>query len=149
MVTFPELLTFETQIVELLDAMNKQGDNLDPETINHYARLIGNYSQKINETLKQYHTITKRAEKLQSKARLKYAYDFLQILLELLKCVEMTNRLNQSLHEVLCELYNKQDDLLETQYFIAAKRELDVFNNPQLRTALEQDLAKKYFEKFH
>ena len=145
---FPELFPFETQIYELLRVMKDEGDKVNQDTVNGYADLVGKYSQTINQALKRYHTITDRTQKLHSKARLKYAYDFLQILIELLKCFEKTSLFNSTLHDVICDLYTKQDDLLETQYFIAAKQELDAFNNPQIRIALERDLAKKFFQKF-
>ena len=146
---FPHLNTiegkFESLILELVDA----GPIIPDHLVDTFRLLVGDYSTAVNSALKAYADIDYLAtpkHKVEAKAVIKYSYDFLDLIIKILRNLseapELTPIVEQDL-QLLEEFHAEKYRLLETNYLDHAQQELDLFYNPDIRAQLDADLAKR------
>ena len=121
---------------------------IDDAFMTAFSKSTGNYNRKINEALEIYASIdyhSEPAEKTRSKANIAYAYDFLALLLDIVRIAELDIANKQELSrrfDLLEEFLLQKETLVSTTYFDAARTELASFHDPSVRDALEESLAQ-------
>ncbi|HME53917.1 MAG TPA: hypothetical protein VKM55_16955 [Candidatus Lokiarchaeia archaeon] len=121
---------------------------IDDEFMADFSKNTGEYNRKINDALGIYAEIdydSDSAEKIRLKACIAYAYDFLALLMDIVRITEVNPSNQQELSprfDLLEEFLLQKDQLVTTTYFDAARSELAAFHDPSIRDALEESLAR-------
>ena len=116
---------------------------------NAFAKLSSNYNHFINEFLLVYAEIdygTNAEYKVELKGELKYAYDFLELSMSIVKLIEHIKKPNGALFsmwETLDGYISRRDKLVHGEYMLAARQELITFHNTDFRAKLSANLSKK------
>lgn len=112
----------------------------------------GRYNKILNEILQHYARIDYHEAPIQkavSKAFITYAYDFLDLLVHILRDLEHKSISSHDLCESLdlvIKFTARKETLLNTQYYPKAKEELEAFYNQELREQMDANL-KKFLDK--
>ncbi len=138
-------LVFATFAARLHD---KDTGAVDEAMAGEFAAASAGYSRAINDALKAYAGINYAVEpsvKAHAKARINYAYDFLALLMDIVKVMGLDP---PAVKEVARRFDLLEDFLLQKAYLVgstyldAAKRELAAFHDPSVREKLEEKLAR-------
>lgn len=147
---FQELL-----LTGLLGKMNFPGITPFPALVNRFSFEIAKYNRNINSYLRIYAEIVSMVnnqlndEKIQAKAVLQFSYDFISMALEIIRFIEISNRLDPEKSRLLEQLVARKQELIQSTYYPNAKHELTIFYNPQIRQAMEDDLAKRIMQRYN
>ncbi|MEX2680199.1 MAG: hypothetical protein Q6373_001245 [Candidatus Sigynarchaeota archaeon] len=126
---------------------------IDDALAGEFAAASAGYSRAINEALKAYAGIDYFAEpqtKTRAKALIGYAYDFLALLVDIVKILEATPPAVQEVarrFDLLEDFLLQKESLVSTTYLDAARKELAAFHDPSVRDALEEKLARMIRER--
>jgi len=127
---------------------DREVEVLDESIVADFSKAAGEYSQKINDALKVYAGIDYNTDpdmKTSAKARINYAYDFLSLLIDIVKAMDASpvNMKEVSRRfDLLEDLLLQKEQLVQTTYLEAAKLELASFHDPSIRNDLEEKLAR-------
>ena len=121
---------------------------IDDALISDFAKKTSEYNRTINVALGIHAEIDyydESAEKIRSKACIAYAYDFLTLLMDIIRVTEadLVNRQELSRRfDLLEEFLLQKEQLVTTTYFETARTELASFHDPAIRDAMEETLAR-------
>jgi hypothetical protein len=146
---FEKLTFIKAQICGFFNRLDKDQLILSDEIQNQYASLVAAYSRQINVSLKEYPSIEERNTKIQAKAILKYAYDYLHLLLELTKRIEKQSIMDLEIQSLIIKYSDEKVKLIESVYYDQAENEIKIFYDPKIREALERDLSKRINQRYN
>ncbi|NMC04672.1 MAG: hypothetical protein GYA24_05640 [Candidatus Lokiarchaeota archaeon] len=142
-------LAFATFAARLHDATGgAAGGAVDEALASEFATASSTYSRALNVALQAYAGIDYAVDpgaKAYAKARINYAYDFLALLVDIVKVLEMdapdTKELPRRL-DLLEELLLQKESIVASTYLESAKQELVAFHDRTVREQLEEKLAR-------
>ncbi|MBN2151907.1 MAG: hypothetical protein JW839_10700 [Candidatus Lokiarchaeota archaeon] len=138
-------LAFATIAAKLHD---QEVGTTDDTLVQEFAAATGGYSRAINDALKAYASIdysTEPTVKVRSKALIGYAYDFLALLVDIVRVMEASPTASTEVArrlDLLEDFLLQKESLISSTYVDAARRELAAFHDPSVRGALEERLAR-------
>lgn len=150
-----ELEHLEIRLGSTLQQMAERGYPIDPQQLIDFSQLIAAYNKHINLFLKHYATFQAcidnivQESKIQAKAQLQYAYDFLAAMLDLLRFIELRDRIDEMCYQLVQEFLQRKTELILSNYYPMAKEELENFYNQSLRALMERDLAKRICQRYN
>ncbi|MFX1309880.1 MAG: hypothetical protein ACFE9M_06825 [Promethearchaeota archaeon] len=112
--------------------------------INEIAKLCAEFNHNINIILKKYYPeIKEMKDKLLIKSTLKFYYDLIHKLTDLVRNVENFQKIDQEYYERLIEFINKKESLISGKYKMICSQELTAFYDQNSRDSLERILLEK------
>ena len=124
----------------LLNQLNKKS----VKNINEIAKLCAEFNHNINIILKKYYPEIKGIkDKLKIKSNLKFYYDLIHKLTDLVRNIENFQKIDQEYYEKLIEFINDKDNLISGKYKNICTQELTAFYDQNSRDALEKILLEK------
>lgn len=139
--------SLEAQIYQLIQQF--QIYPIPEAKINEYAGLVARYSQEINAMLKIYPNKQIWEEKIDIKSELKFSYDFLNMLVNIIRKLELNVHLDvQTLNQAI-EYINNREQLIKSTYRSLAIEELESFFDPQIRERLEAHLQRTFVQRYN
>jgi hypothetical protein len=143
-------LAFATFAARLHD---KDTGALDEALMGEFAAASAGYSRAINDALKAYAGIDYAVEpiaKARAKAHINYAYDFLALLMDIVKVMDLDPPAVKEVarrFDLLEDFLLQKGSLVGSTYLDAAKHELAAFHDPSVHDALEEKLARMIKER--
>jgi hypothetical protein len=138
---FESLLIIENS---LLVQLNKRS----VKNINEVAKLCANFNRNINLILKKYYPEIKvMSDKLTIKSILKFYYDLIHKLTDLVRNIENYQRIDQEYYDKLIEFIHEKENLISGKYKRICAQELTAFYDPNSRRNLENVLIEKIERK--
>jgi hypothetical protein len=118
------------------------------KNINEVAKLCAEFNHNVNIILKKYYPeIKEMKEKLKIKSNLKFYYDLIFKLTDLVKNIENFQKIDQEYYDKLIEFINDKDLLISGKYKEICTQELTAFYDQNSRDALEKVLIEKIEQK--
>ena len=148
-VDLTEFRSVELAVSEMISQISIEGVSISEATLNEYAAIVGKYSRAINNQLNAYAKVSYDAEKeskITFKAYIKFAYDFLALLMAILKQLDLNPAVSDYVEhqfQVLENFIDNKESLIESEYKEAAKIELEAFYSVEIREKLETELDKR------
>ncbi len=128
----------------LLVQLNKRS----VKNINEVAKLCSNFNRSINLILKKYYPeIIGMRDKLIIKSTLKFYYDLIHKLTDLVRNIENFQKIDQEYYDKLIEFINAKNNLITGKYKRICAQELTVFYDQNSRNNLEKVLLEKIERK--
>jgi len=138
---FESLLILENS---LLVQINKKS----VKNINEIAKLCAEFNRSINLILKKYYPEIKgMSDKLTIKSTLKFYYDLIYNLTDLVRNIENYQKIDQEYYNMLIDFVSKKNNLISGKYKRICAQELTVFYDPNSRNNLEKVLSEKIERK--
>ncbi len=138
---FESLLILENS---LLVQINKKS----VKNINEIAKLCAEFNRNINLILKKYYPEIKgMSDKLTIKSTLKFYYDLIYNLTDLVRNIENYQKIDQEYYNMLKDFISKKKNLISGKYKRICAQELTVFYDPNSRNNLEKVLSEKIERK--
>ena len=138
---FESLLILENS---LLVQINKKS----VKNINEIAKLCAEFNRSINLILKKYYPEIKgMSDKLTIKSTLKFYYDLIYNLTDLVRNIENYQKIDQEYYNMLKDFISKKNNLISGKYKRICAQELTVFYDPNSRNNLEKVLSEKIERK--
>lgn len=135
---FPEP---ENQLKELLNQQSLQNDE-------KISKLCSHFNKEINKILRKYYPEIKDLEdKLRIKSKLKFYYDLIDKLTDLIRNIENFQKIDENYYNELIKFIDQKDELIKGKYKQICQQELSVFYNKNARSRLEQILTQKIENK--
>ena len=139
--TFNELSGFEKEILNLLN--HKSITYTDK-----IAKLCAICTKKINLILKKYYPeIKKIDDKLNIKVYLKFYYDLIDKLTDLVRNVEQFQKLDDNYYNTIIDFILNKEILIKGKYREICSKELTSFYDIETRTQIEKILIQKIENK--
>ncbi len=139
--TFEGLLILENT---LLAQLNKKS----VKNINEIAKLCANFNRSINLILRKYYPEIKvMSDKLKIKSTLKFYYDLIHYLTDLVRNNENLQKVDQEYYDTLIEFLDEKNNLISGKYKRICAQELTVFYDQNSRNNLEKVLLEKIERK--
>jgi hypothetical protein len=124
----------------LLNQLNKKS----VKNINKVAKLCAEFNHKVNIILKKYYPeIKDMKDKLKIKSTLKFYYDLIFKLTDLVKNIENFQKIDQEYYDNLIDFINDKYGLISGKYKQICSQELTAFYDQNSRDALERILIQK------
>jgi hypothetical protein len=137
---FEELPSLEKDLLELL---NKHSIKIVDDIASNCAK----FNRSVNIILKKYYPEIKEIkDKLEIKAYLKFYYDLIDKLTDLVRNIENFQKIDPEYYNKLIEFIDNKENLINGKYKAICARELTAFYDPQSRENLEKIILEK-FEK--
>ena len=138
---FESLLILENS---LLVQINKKS----VKNINEIAKLCSEFNRSINLILKKYYPEIKgMSDKLTIKSTLKFYYDLIYNLTDLVRNIENYQKIDQEYYNMLIDFVSEKNNLISGKYKRICAQELTVFYDPNSRNNLEKVLSEKIERK--
>jgi len=138
---FADLPSLEEDLVDLL---NKSSIAV----IDDIATICAQFNKKINLILKKYYPeIKEMKDKLDIKSILKFYYDLIDHLTDLVRNIENFQKIDQEYYDRLIEFMEEKDNLISGKYRTICYQELTVFYDPTSRAKLEEIISEKFLLK--
>ncbi len=138
---FESLLILENS---LLDQLEKRS----VKNINEIAKLCANFNHSINVILKKYYPEIKgMSDKLTIKSVLKFYYDLIHKLTDLVRNIENFRKIDQEYYDKLIEFIKEKNNLISGKYKRICAQELTAFYDRNSRNNLEKVLLEKIERK--
>ena len=129
---------------DLLSELNKKS----VKNVNDIAILCAQFNKNINLILKKYYPEIKDMKyKLQIKSTLKFYYDLIYILTDLVRNVENYQKIDQEYYNKLIQFINDKIKLISGKYKDICAQELTAFYDQNTRDNLEKILIEKIESK--
>jgi hypothetical protein len=139
--------TFTKQI-ELEKALLIELKRKSVKNINEIAQLCAKFNHNVNLILKKYYPEIKELnEKLQIKSTLKFYYDLIFKLTDLVRNIENFQRIDPEYYEKLINFVYEKDSLIAGKYKKICAQELTAFYDQNSRDNLEKILLEKIERK--
>lgn len=149
------LTCIELEVGVKLHKIEQLGSSVNTELVNALSQDIARYNKQINLFLRAYAEIQAMINeeinevKIQAKAQLQYAYDFISMVLEILRYLDISESLDLERFRLITEFMHRKSELIQNNYYPTAKQELLAFYNPKLRELMEVDLAKRISQRYN
>jgi len=118
------------------------------KNINEVALLCAKFNHNINLILKKYYPeIKEMKEKLEIKSTLKFYYDLIYKLTDLVRNIENFQKIDQEYYDKLIEFINNKEILISGKYKNICAQELTAFYDQNSRKNLEKILIEKIERK--
>ncbi|MFX0008216.1 MAG: hypothetical protein ACFFA7_01295 [Promethearchaeota archaeon] len=128
----------------LLNELNKKS----VKNINEVAKLCAEFNHNVNIILKKYYPeIKEMKDKLEIKSHLKFYYDLIFKLTDLVKHIENYQKVDQEYYDKLIEFIHDKNFLISGKYKNICAQELTAFYDQNSRNALEKVLIEKIERK--
>ncbi|MFX1573171.1 MAG: hypothetical protein ACFFB0_10515 [Promethearchaeota archaeon] len=128
----------------LLNQLNKKS----VKNINEIAKICAESNKKINLILKKFYPeIKEMSDKLKIKATLKFYYDLINKLTDLVRNMENFKKIDQEYYSKLIEFVNQKEELISGKYKMICTQELTAFYDKNSRENLERILLEKIARK--
>lgn len=138
---FKELPALERDLLGILDERSVKN-------INQIAKLCATFNKNINLILKKYYPEVKEMnDKLVIKSSLKFYYDLIDKLTDLVRNVENFQRIDQEYYNNLIAFIEDKENLISGKYKTICTNELTAFYDQNSREALEKVLIEKIERK--
>ncbi|UCC18539.1 MAG: hypothetical protein JSV62_10560 [Promethearchaeota archaeon] len=135
--------TFENQ-TELESSLLIELYQKSAKNINEIATLCAKFNHNINLILKKYYPeIKEMKDKLEIKSTLKFYYDLIDKLTDLVRNIENYRRIDQEYYNHLIEFIEDKENLISGKYRTICAHELTAFYDPTSRENLEKILLEK------
>ena len=138
---------FENLVVldsSLLNQLNRKS----VKNINEIAKICAECNKKINLILKKFYPeIKEMRDKLSIKSTLKFYYDLINKLTDLVRNIENFKKIDQEYYSKLIEFVNQKEELISGKYKNICTQELTAFYDKNSRENLEKILAEKIASK--
>ncbi|MFW9825550.1 MAG: hypothetical protein ACFFE4_21590 [Candidatus Thorarchaeota archaeon] len=138
---------FENLIIlekSLLDQLEKRS----VKNINEVAKLCASFNHSINIILKRYYPEIKgMSDKLTIKSVLKFYYDLIYKLTDLVRHIENFRKIDQEYYDKLIEFIKEKNNLISGKYKRISTQELTAFYDQNSRSNLEKVLLEKIERK--
>lgn len=139
--------TFE-QLSILDDSLLIQLSKKSVKNINEVAKLCADFNHNINLILKKYYPeIKEMNDKVIIKSTLKFYYDLIYKLTDLVRNIENIQKIDQEYYDKLIEFINEKESLISGKYRIISAQELSAFYDQNSRQNLEKILLEKIESK--
>lgn len=139
--------TFNKQI-ELEKALIIELERKSVNNINEIAQLCAQFNHNINLILKKYYPEIKEInDKLQIKSNLKFYYDLIFKLTDLVRNIDNYQRIDPEYYEKLIQFIQEKDKLIAGKYKNICAQELTAFYDQNSRDNLEKILLEKIESK--
>ncbi|MHA1913208.1 MAG: hypothetical protein ACW986_02925 [Promethearchaeota archaeon] len=126
--------------ISLYDQLNKKS----VKNVTEIAKLCAEFNHNINVILKKYYPeITEMNDKLEIKSILKFYFDLIFKLTDLVRNVENFQSIDQEYYDRLMEFINEKEILIGGKYKDICAQELAVFYDKNSRDKLERVLIEK------
>lgn len=137
---FEDLPSLEKNLIELLNRNSVK-------VIDDIAGVCAKFNKNINLILKKYYPEIKEIkDKLEIKSFLKFYYDLIDKLTDLVKNIENFQKIDQEYYNKLIEFISNKESLINRKYKTICAQELTAFYDPSSRENLEKIISEK-FEK--
>jgi len=114
------------------------------KNINEIAKLCAKFNHNINIVLKKYYPeIKEMKDKLVIKSNLKFYYDLIDKLTDLVRNIENFQKIDPEYYDKLIEFIASKQNLIDGKYRAICSRELTAFYDPVSRKNLEKILLEK------
>ena len=134
---FEELPELESH---LLEHLNKKSLTIS----DNIAKLCAQFNKNINQILKKYYPeIKEMKDKLEIKSNLKFYYDLIDKLTDLVRNIENFRKIDPEYYNHLIEFIDNKENIIEGKYRTICARELTAFYDPTSRENLEKILLEK------
>ena len=138
---FADLPSLEEDLVDLL---NKSSIAV----IDDIATICAQFNKKINLILKKYYPeIKEMKDKLDIKSNLKFYYDLIDQLTDLVRNIENFQKIDQEYYDRLIEFMEEKENLICGKYRTICSQELTTFYDPTSRANLEKIISEKFILK--
>ena len=138
---FEELPSLESHLVELLERNSVK-------VVDEVAQVCAKFNKQINLILRKYYPeIKEMKDKLVIKSYLKFYYDLIFKLTDLVKNIENFQKIDQEYYDKLIEFIHDKNQLISGKYKNICAQELTAFYDQNSRDALEKVLMEKIESK--
>ena len=136
------------QLSNLDESLLTQLNKKSVKNINEIAKLCADFNHNINLILKKYyHEIKGIEDKLDIKSTLKFYYDLIFYLTDLVRNIENFQKIDQEYYDKLIEFISEKKDLISGKYREICAQELTAFYDQNSRNQLEMVLREKIERK--
>ncbi|MFX0141276.1 MAG: hypothetical protein ACFFDN_46985 [Candidatus Hodarchaeota archaeon] len=137
---FEDLPSLENYLIKLLSRNSVK-------VVDEVASVCAKFNRNINLILKKYYPeIKEMKDKLEIKSYLKFYYDLIDKLTDLVRNIENFQKIDPEYYNKLIEFINDKENLINGKYKTICARELTAFYDPSSRENLEKIILEK-FEK--
>ncbi len=138
---FEELPSLETHLVRLLERNSVK-------VIDEVAQVCAKFNKQINLILSKYYPeIKEMNDKLEIKSFLKFYYDLIDKLTDLVRNIENFQKIDPEYYEKLIEFIEDKENLIHGKYKLICSNELTAFYDPTARANLEKIISEKFLAK--
>ena len=138
---FEDLPSLENHLIKLLNRNSVK-------VIDEIASVCAKFNRSINLILKKYYPeIKEMKDKLEIKSTLKFYYDLIDKLTDLVRNIENFRKIDPEYYNKLIEFINNKENLINGKYRAICSRELTAFYDPTSRENLEKILLEKFEKK--
>jgi hypothetical protein len=146
---------YNLKIKEIFEQLSNLDENLltqlnkkSVKNINEIAKLCADFNHNINLILKKYYPEIKAMDdKLDIKSILKFYYDLIFYLTDLVRSIENFQKIDQEYYDNLIKFINEKNDLISGKYRMICVQELTAFYDQNSRQNLERVLIEKIERK--
>ncbi len=138
---FEDLPSLETHLIELLNRNSVK-------VVDDIASVCAKFNKSINLILKKYYPeIKEMKDKLEIKSVLKFYYDLIDKLTDLVRNIEDFQKIDPEYYDKLIEFINNKTELIEGKFKSICAQELTAFYDPASRANLEKVISEKFLMK--
>ncbi len=138
---FEDLPSLESYLIKLLNRNSVK-------VIDEIASVCAKFNRSINLILKKYYPeIKEMKDKLEIKSTLKFYYDLIDKLTDLVRNIENFRKIDPEYYNKLIEFIDNKENLINGKYRVICTQELTAFYDPISRENLEKILLEKFEKK--
>ena len=138
---FEDLPILENYLIELLNRNSVK-------VIDEIAGVCAKFNKSINLILKKYYPeIKEMKDKLEIKSVLKFYYDLIDKLTDLVRNIENFQKIDPEYYDKLIEFIDNKEVLINGKYKSICAKELTAFYDPKSRANLEKIISEKFLMK--
>ncbi|MFX1570054.1 MAG: hypothetical protein ACFFCV_16990 [Promethearchaeota archaeon] len=138
---FEELPSLESHLVELLERNSVK-------VVDEVAQVCAKFNKQINLILRKYYPeIKEMKDKLEIKSSLKFYYDLIDKLTDLVRNIENFQKIDPEYYEKLIEFIVDKESLINGKYKLICSNELTAFYDPTARANLEKIISEKFLSR--
>ncbi|MFX1304058.1 MAG: hypothetical protein ACFE9X_11945 [Promethearchaeota archaeon] len=138
---FEDLPSLESYLIKLLNRNSVK-------VIDEIASVCAKFNRNINLILKKYYPeIKEMNDKLEIKSTLKFYYDLIDKLTDLVRNIENFRKIDPEYYNKLIEFIDNKENLINGKYRAICTQELTAFYDPISRENLEKILLEKFEKK--
>ncbi len=138
---FEELPSLENHLIELLERNSIK-------VVDEVAQVCAQFNKNINLILRKYYPEIKEIkDKLEIKSVLKFYYDLIDKLTDLVRNIENFQKIDPEYYDKLIEFIDDKENLISGKYKTICSQELTAFYDPTSRANLEKIIAEKFLSK--
>jgi hypothetical protein len=143
---FPDLDEAEVGCAGLVNTSFLNPGTVDEGAVQALAAATADYKAMVNRSLRDYAEVDYADhpdQKVEAKAVIAFAFDFLSLLVDITKTLDVAAALTDAVEEQLGlveDMVLNKDRLIESVYKKRAERELRLFHDENTRSKLEKNL---------